>query len=121
MKKWIVLMTGALFSLGAHAGLQVLPSSVNFFNVNVGSFGRSETITVRNLSDQDINVSTSDTCFGDFYVVDTCFYLSRYQSCNIRVEFRPRREGYQSCSISIRDTTNGSLSTVFVSGRGVAR
>lgn len=109
------------FSFANASTLSVSPSSVNFFNVDVGGFGRSQTLYVRNQTDKDINVSVSDSCFGDFRVSNSCFYLNRYGTCTIRVEFRPRRQGYQSCSITIRDQTTYSSEYISISGRGVER
>lgn len=111
-----------VFASEAQAQLTASPSSVSFFNTEVGSFGRSQTIYVRNMSDEDINVSVSDTCYGGFHRSGICSYISRNRSCTLRIEFRPRREGYQSCSITVRQTSGGyDQVRINVSGRGVER
>lgn len=115
-------MTIFIFAGEANAYLTASPSSVNFFNTEVGSFGRSQTVYIRNNSDEDINVNVSDSCFGDLSTSGFCGYLSRYGSCTIRVEFRPRRAGSQSCNITVRQVTGGFDSvTIYVRGRGVER
>lgn len=118
---WTIIL---FFGLGiqAQASISVSPASVNFFSVEVGSFGQMKSVNIRNTSEEDINVSVSNSCFGDYNVVGFCSYIPRFGSCNIRIEFRPRRVGYQTCSISVRQTSGGVGSAhISVSGRGVDR
>ena len=108
-----------LFSTSAHALLSVFPGSINFFSVRLDGFGESQRVTVRNSGRTDVRVSVSNTCYGDFQVNNWCFgSLTAGGSCSLEVRFSPRREGYQSCSIWIRDS-DGNGSSVSVSGQGV--
>ena len=122
MKVLLAFIVFFVFAGEANAYLTASPSSVNFFNTEVGSFGRSQTVYIRNNSDEDVNVNVSDSCFGDFSTSGFCGYLSRWNSCSIRVQFRPRRAGSQSCNITVRQITGGFDSvTIYVRGRGVER
>lgn len=118
MKKSIVFLTLGLMSSTAFAGLNVFPTSVSFFNVKVGMF-QSQSVTVQNANGPAEQVSVSNTCFGDFNVANYCnLTLGPNQSCSINIQFQPRREGYQSCSIFIRGLHGGG-GNVSVSGQGV--
>jgi hypothetical protein len=110
-----------MISQGVLASLSVSPSTVRFYGVEVGSFGRSETVYIRNNSDKDMNVNVSNGCYGDIDVSSSCFYLNRYGTCTVRVSFRPRRAGYQSCSFTIREQGGIESETVSVSGNATER
>ncbi len=121
MKSIFAMLCFFIFSIEAHASLLASPSSVNFSSVDVGAF-RSQTVFIRNNSDEDIHVSVSDSCMGDFYTSGYCGSLSRYGSCSLRVEFHPRRAGYQGCGITVRQITGGFDQVyINVSGHGVER
>ena len=119
----ILLFIVVLFvGIEALAQVSVSPSQVNFLNVEVGGFGDSRTVFVNNMSREDLNVHVSHTCFGDFFVSNTCFQLRRFGSCTIRVEYRPIRVGSDICTINVMSRGQRSdFDTIFVSGQGVDR
>ncbi|MCB0348858.1 MAG: hypothetical protein KDD37_08475 [Bdellovibrionales bacterium] len=116
--KWIFV--SLLFvGFNAHAQLSASPSYVNFGDVSVDSgLGRRTTVFVNSQSNQDNSVYVSNSCFGSFYTYNNCYTLPPYGSCTIQVEYKPIREGYESCSMSIRGS-RGGFTTLTISGRGV--
>lgn len=103
----------------AHARLNALPSSVNFYGVEVGTYGQQDSVTIYNWSNQEVRLSVSDFCYGDFQTTNWCFSSLRPNgSCRIDVRFSPRSVGYQSCSIWVRGDQGSSLH-IGVSGQGV--
>jgi hypothetical protein len=114
----MVFLTLGLMSSTAFATINAFPTWVNFFNVKIGMF-QSQRVTVQNLNGPAEQVSVSNSCFGDFMVNSMCnLTLGPNDSCSIDVQFQPRREGYQSCSIFIRSLRGGSAN-VNVSAQGV--
>lgn len=118
MQKCMVFLTLALMDSTAFATINAFPTSVSFFNVSVGMF-QSRQVTVQNLNGPAEQVSVSNSCFGDFMVNNMCnLTLGPNASCSIDIQFQPRREGYQSCSIFISGLHGGGAN-VSVSGQGV--
>jgi hypothetical protein len=118
MQKYMVFLTLALMSSTAFATINAFPSSVNFFNVKIGLF-QSQRVTVQNLNGPAEQVSVSNSCFGDFMVNSMCnLTLGPNDSCSIDIQFQPRREGFQICSIFISGLHGGGAN-VSVSGQGV--
>lgn len=121
MKRVVLCVASLCVVFNAHADIFVSPSSIYFFQVEVNGYGDTRSASVRNSGREDVRVSVSNTCFGDFHVSDFCgLTMSPGQSCSIQVRFSPRRVGHQSCSIWIRDDSGGSQS-LNVSGEGVDR
>jgi hypothetical protein len=105
----------------ANAELMVSPSSVNFYNQQVGSYGASANISVYNMGQQAVQVNVSSGCFSSFSVDNFCnLSLGPSGSCSLDVRFSPMSEGYQSCSIMISDNM-GSSQMIDISGQGVRR
>lgn len=116
--KWI--FTVLLFvSFNAHAQLSASPSFVNFGDVSVDNgFGRRTSVNVYSNSNEQNTVFVNNSCFGAFYTTNNCYTLMPYGSCTIQIEYRPRREGYDSCNININGN-RGGYTSVSVRGRGV--
>jgi hypothetical protein len=118
MHKYVVFLALGLMSSTAFATINAFPTSVNFFNVGIGLF-QSQRVTVQNLNGPAEQVSVSNSCFGDFMVSNMCnLTLGPNDSCSIDIQFQPRRQGYQSCSIFISGLRGGGAN-VSVSGQGV--
>jgi hypothetical protein len=116
------LLASSTFVSQAHAYLTASPSFVNFFDTEVGGFGPTEMVYVRNNSNEpEEGLTVFDNCFGDFQVSNYGCYgtLPPYGSCSLSIRFEPRSEGLHTCSIQIRSRT--SFETVHVQGRGVKR
>ncbi len=119
MKLVLTLLAFALWLPSAHARLNALPSSVNFYGVEVGTYGQSESVSIYNWSNQEVRLTVSDFCYGDFQTTNWCFSSLRPNgSCRIDVRFTPRNVGYQSCTIWVRGDQGSSLH-ISVSGQGV--
>lgn len=106
----------------SEAYITASPSSVYFFDQEVGGIGSSQSVTVRNNSNEPANgLNIYDNCFGDFDVSNFGCYgnLPPYGSCSMSVRFQPRSVGSHSCSIQI--SGGGSYESVHISGRGVDR
>lgn len=114
-----ILAALLLWMPSAFARLQVMPSSVSFYGVEVGSFGTQRTVYIYNWGDQAVHLRVNDYCYGDFRITNWCFQdLRPNGSCSIDVHFDPRTVGFQSCTIWIQDDT-GQSENVSVSGQGV--
>lgn len=119
----ICFLVGSLAGSSVASGyISASPSFVSFPNTPVGSGGFSQSVTIRNNSNEIVeNMSLYDNCFGDFQISNYGCYsrLPAHGSCSLNVQFRPLNEGYRTCTIRI--TATGSSETVSVSGNGVAR
>ncbi len=118
MQNALALLTLVLMSFTAQAAINVYPASINFYNVKIGSFGPSQRINVQNFGPENEQISVLNSCYGDFNIGNWCtLSLGPNQSCSIEVQFSPRREGYQNCSIQIMGTHGSGY--VSVSAQGV--
>lgn len=119
--RFLSLLAVLLFGFYAHSQIRVSPSQVNFYRVPVNSFGYEQYATIYNYGDKTISVDITETCPFDFQVRhNLCWNLRPYASCDVRVSFRPSREGYQSCHANIR-TSEGDFASLWISGEGVKR
>ncbi|NQZ02896.1 MAG: choice-of-anchor D domain-containing protein [Bdellovibrionales bacterium] len=115
--KALILCLVMLAGTNAFAYISATPSFVSFGTLEEGSFQRSRTVSVRNNSDEKVNVRVSNSCFGNFWVTDSCFVSLRpYSSCTITVRYTPRRVGSDNCNIRI-SSDNGGFDSVNASGR----
>lgn len=101
------------------ADLTIFPTLINFYNVSLDGFGQTQYVTIRNSGTRDAQLTISHGCFGDFTVTNLCtLQLSPGMSCNLDVRFAPRREGSQSCYISVSEW-GGLSQSINVYGTGV--
>lgn len=116
--KWIFTIL-LLTSLNAHAQLSASPSFVDFGDVSIeNGFGRRTSVSIYSNSNESNTVFVNNSCFGAFYTNNNCYTLMPYGSCSIQIEYRPRRAGYDSCSININGN-RGGYTSINVRGRGV--
>ena len=113
-----ILALLVLASSNAFAALSAFPTFVSFYNVPVGRFNQTQSVTVQNSGPQTANPSLNNGCFGDFQVSHLCFSIPANGSCQIQISFSPRTVGTQSCSINLSDSANGSV-YISVTGQGV--
>lgn len=106
----------------AHARFDAFPSSIYFFNVEVGGgLGQQRSINVYNRSTERNRITVNNYCYGDFRITNWCYgELSPGGSCRLDVRFQPHRVGHQSCTIWLQDS-EGSSHSISVSGQGVDR
>lgn len=114
----VLLVVAASASSYAHARVELSTTFLNFSGVEIGESGPLDTVFVTNVGDKSTQISMSNSCSSDFAVSHTCnLSLDPEAQCLLNVQFTPRREGYQSCSIWASDI-DGSV-TLNVSGNGV--
>ncbi|MFE0464910.1 glycosyl hydrolase family 28-related protein [Kitasatospora sp. NPDC058965] len=99
--------------------LKASPSALAFGNVNSGSTGAPQTVTVTNPGSTAATVS-SITASGPFTQTNTCGgFIAAGGSCTVRVVFAPTGGGNLTGTLSIASGAPGSPLTVGLSGRGV--
>lgn len=117
MKSIIALAIAMLFAVPSFAAIQVSPTQVRMGPVKAGVGGYySDTVFVRNTSDQRVNLQTSGMCPMDFIVSNSCYSLSAYGNCSIRIQYQPRNPGYHSCNLTIGEW-GGTMHTIFINGQ----
>jgi hypothetical protein len=119
MKRLIALTALCLTLPAAHAQLFLSSNLVNFYDTPVNSYGKQTNVYVQNLNTGAVQVTVTNTCYGDFDVTNECSTtLGQNQACNIEIRFQPRMFGQQSCNITVNDSA-GDSGFIDVSGRGV--
>lgn len=125
MKLTIALMLNFVLIGTAFASLDVYPTYINFGTVNSDySNGARRYVTIRNNDNEELSLSISNSCYFDFNVFDRCYYdLAPGQSCELSIDFRPRRDGYRSCYVRInaRSPLRSYYKSISISGRGESR
>jgi hypothetical protein len=116
--KWMLTLAIFMCGVSAKAQISASPSFIDFGDLTVNQGWRQTSVWVRNNSNQPLNLYVSNSCFGSFYSYNNCYSMQPYGSCSIQVEFRPRREGYESCNINISANPSGYAS-ISIRGRGV--
>ncbi len=115
----ILAIATVFLSHSAFANLYASPSMVSFYNVRVGSW-RYINIRLNNWSNEALYVNVDGfNCYNQFRISDFgCRKLHPRDSCEIQVEFSPRRQGRYRCDIEI-DASNGEYISIPVSGDAV--
>lgn len=121
MNRWslaVVLLLTVSASPAMAYWLDVFPSWVRFGMTHVEGPYPRDIVRVTNYSNTYLQrLSVRDTCFSDYRIRDNChFGLYPNESCEIEVEFRPRRAGYRSCQIELH-SFGRLLASIDVSGR----
>lgn len=125
-RRWfLILFMGwmLLLALSARADFRLSPPQVDFGWVDIEQpVGRYQSVWVQNLGDEPLQLSYSDTgCFLDYNLnYYSCTSVGPRASCWFNVEFRPRTEGFKSCSVYVRDNT-GHTDYLRLTGMGMRR
>ena len=122
----ILYIAGIAFNVNATAtsgtGLSVLPSSLNFGNIQVLTPGAPQTLTLSNPTSQTIatgNISVSGASAGSFSFWNDCgASIAPGASCFLNVTFTPLLMGNQSARLNIPGDANGTPVTISFSGSG---
>lgn len=95
-------------------------SSLNFGLLQIGLSSPSQTVTVTNVSNHSVTV-TSIASSGDFSQSHTCpKTLTAGQNCTITVTFTPTAAGTRSGAVTLKDNSPGSpTQTISLTGTGV--
>jgi hypothetical protein len=103
--------------------VSLVPSSLNFGSVNLGSTSGQQNVTLTNtgtatLTIGGISLTGADT--GDFSGTYTCSSsVLPGQNCTFSMKFSPTAAGARSAAISIADNAPGSPQSIGLSGTGV--
>ncbi len=113
-------MTIALSGTGTQPQWSVLPTSVNFGNVNVGS-NSSQNVTVTNSGNTALTISSA-TLSGQGFSINGLALpqtISAGASTTFAAQFAPASAGSAAGSISVSSNASGSPATIALSGAGV--
>jgi hypothetical protein len=117
-----VSLSGKGFEQGA-VDLDLSESIINFGNRRVDTESSYRSVTVTNLSDQDIQIgdvilSGEDSL--DFSENDTCqdTTLSSGQTCTVNVRFNPKATGGLKALVELNDTATNSPQIILLEGTG---
>ena len=104
--------------------LTMIPSSINFGGVTVGSSSLPVAVQLSNVGNAAASI-TSITVLGtnsdDFTETNTCgTSLSVGATCNVNVTFKPESGGARSATLSVSDNVARSPQTVALTGTGMA-
>ena len=105
------------------AGVIATPRILSFGNVDLGSTSTAQTVTLKNISNSAINISSiaiTGPNAGDFSISSkTCgSSMAGSSSCNIELVFAPTANGARSGALTITHVGFASPQTVSLSGTG---
>ena len=109
---------------GVGTAVTLLPSSVNFANVPVGTTSAAQTVTLTNYAKNRalkiLGMRLSGTNAAAFAQTNTCgTSLPAGGSCSVSVTFAPRSKGANTATLEVRDNGGASPQTVALSGTGI--
>ena len=95
-------------------------SSLNFGLLQIGLTSPAQTVTVTNVSNHPVKLSSIATS-GEFSQSHTCpATLASGQNCTITVTFTPTKAGTQNSAVTLKDNSPGSpTQTISLTGTGV--
>jgi probable HAF family extracellular repeat protein len=112
----------SLSGIGTTAKL--LPTSLNFGSVTVGTTSAAMTVTLTNVGTTTLSITgiaITGTNAGDFGQTHTCgSSLVAGASCTISITFRPTMTGTRTAALSVSDNAAGSPQKVTLSGTGAS-
>ncbi|MGA7220739.1 MAG: choice-of-anchor D domain-containing protein, partial [Candidatus Sulfotelmatobacter sp.] len=114
--------TAALTGTGTAPSVSFSTSSVNFPNESVGASSPVSGITLFNIGNATLTISSiaiTGADPGDFSQTNTCgSSVAAGGNCTISVIFTPTVAGVRTASISVSDNAGGSPQTVALTGTG---
>jgi len=114
-------LVGSSLFLSTSASL--VPSSINFGQVNVGQKSQPQTATLTNVGDSNLvikKIGINGTNSNDFQQTNNCpASLGPNKSCQINVVFAPAESGSLSATLFVNHSGLGSPATVALSGTAV--
>ena len=104
--------------------LRILPTSLNFGSVAIGTESPGQTVHLRNVGTTTvviIGIMISGTDARDFVQINNCkTSLAAGASCQVIVRFKPIGLHQRTADLTIADNAGGSPQSVPLSGIGVA-
>lgn len=119
MKKIALILITTLLTLSAHANITIWNSFINFGNVDIDSYGSTRSVTIYNNDSSEVTINVSDMCFLSGFSSRLLFpRISGNGSTSITVEFSPKEEGFESCTLTVTSHDN-DYESIHLSGYGV--
>ena len=111
---------------GTGTEVQLVPSSLNFGTVKVGTSSAPQTVTLTNVGSTSMSftgigggISIGGPNHGDFSKTTTCgSSVAAGGSCTVTVTFTPKATGTRTASLGFTDNGGGSPQLVPLSGTG---
>ncbi|HEV2176432.1 MAG TPA: FG-GAP-like repeat-containing protein [Terriglobia bacterium] len=107
---------------GTGTQVQLLPKSLNFGSVTVGTKSGVKKVTLTNVAQTTVSItsiSIGGTNATDFAETTTCgSKVQAEASCTFSITFTPSAKGSRTATLSIADNGGGSPQTVSLSGTG---
>ncbi len=108
----------SLSGVGSGSGGNLLPASLVFSSVPVGTASASQTATLTNSGNSSLNISDVQIT-GDFAQTNNCpTALPSGFSCTVGVTFHPSVSGIRTGTLTISDNVAGGSQTVNITGNG---
>ncbi len=108
---------------GTGTAVKLVPSSLNFGSVKVGTNSNPKVITLTNTASVSLSItgiSVTGTNFSDYAETTTCpTTLAAGRNCTITVTFKPKQTGTRTASVSVTDNGGGSPHSVPLTGTGI--
>jgi hypothetical protein len=104
---------------GGGPAVSLSASALNFKKVGIGRTSAPQTVTLTNVGNATLNIS-SITASGDFHISNnTCgATVAAGANCAVSVTFTPTKKGARKGTLSFNDNAPGSPQTVALSGTG---
>jgi hypothetical protein len=104
--------------------MTLVPGSLNFGSVSVGTTSASQTVTITNTGASSVSITKISVSGADprDFILDsnTCgSTLGAAASCAVTLSFKPRATGLRTATMNVSDTGGGSPQTVALSGTGM--
>jgi uncharacterized repeat protein (TIGR03803 family) len=111
-----VALTGII---GSSAGVSFSPTTLTFPAQYVGTSGLPQTLTVTNIGNATLTISSAVSSSSDFGTLSNCTNpVQPGSNCTIGVFFDPTASGARTGTLTLTDNATGSPQTVPLSGMG---
>jgi uncharacterized repeat protein (TIGR03803 family) len=111
-----VALTGII---GSSAGVSFSPTSLTFPAQYVGTSGLPQTLTVTNIGNATLTISSAVSSSSDFGTLSNCTNpVQPGSNCTIGIFFDPTASGARTGTLTVMDNATGSPQTVPLSGMG---
>jgi len=99
--------------------IAISPSSLSFSSTAVGTISGVQTITIANTGTAPVQISNVQATSQFSAASTTCSSLTPGNTCAVQVTFTPNATGESTGSLSLTDSTSGTVYEVPLSGAGV--
>jgi len=117
-----IAVTGT--GVAATTAVTLLPKSLTFADLSVGSVSDPQTVTIINSGTSSLTIGSIGTSISDYVQTNNCGdkqnILQEGESCVVSVSFQPVGSGARNGILSISSNASGSPHSVALSGTGLA-